>query len=343
MKLQLLILCSFSALFIQAQQGFRIAGKISTISGSKQMILQTNAGEIRSEIQTDGSFSLTGEANEPGIAFIKTDSSAPDIIWIEPGTYSLECKEINYPGIKRVLFRTPSLNGPQDAMIQHGYSQSLYSIRADSIQTTKEKYRDFALKYLDSTIRKFPHSKALPEILRSAQNYIGDEATAAFQSMLDTDQRTDGNSKQLDNYFARKKKIEAEKYFEDFSITDSSGNVFQLSSLKNKKLILIDFWSSDCYPCRAKHPRLVALYEKYASKGLGIVSVSLDEERDAWVKAIQKDKLTWTNVSDLKGWDAPVALHYFITSIPFAFWLDGDRKIISTKDLSDEEIVKLLQ
>ena len=138
-------------------------------------------------------------------------------------------------------------------------------------------------------------------------------------------------------------KIEAEKYFEDFSITDSSGNVFQLSSLKNKKLILIDFWSSDCYPCRAKHPRLVALYEKYASKGLGIVSVSLDDERDAWVKAIQKDKLNWTNVSDLKGWDAPVALHYYITSIPFAFWLDGDRKIISTKDLSDEEIVKLLQ
>lgn len=343
MKLQLLILCSFSALLSHAQQAFHINGKISVLSGSTHVILDCNAGELIADIRPDGSFSISGETNESGFALIKTDSSGADGIWIEPGEYRLECKEITYPGIKRKLFRTPALKGPEDAMIYHAYNQSLYYMHGDSIKPIKEKYRDFALNFLDSAIRNFPHSKTLPDILRSAQNYIGDEATSVYQSMLDSDQRTNESSKLIDNYFARKKKIEAEKIFEDFSIADSSGNAFQLSSLKNKKLILIDFWSSDCYPCRAKHPRLVELYNKYASRGLAIVSVSLDDERAAWVKAIQKDKLTWTNVSDLKGWDAPVALHYFVTSIPFAFWLDGERKIIGTKELNDEEIEQLLQ
>ena len=123
---------------------------------------------------------------------------------------------------------------------------------------------------------------------------------------------------------------------------NSKGKNFTLSSVTGKKLILIDFWSSDCAPCRSKHKKLVELYKKYAAKGLEIISVSLDNKNKAWQIAIKNDKMTWINVSDLKGWDNSLAKNYYVQSIPFALWLDGTGKIIGA-ELSEKEIEKYLE
>lgn len=126
----------------------------------------------------------------------------------------------------------------------------------------------------------------------------------------------------------------------DIIMADTSGKPFSLSSLKGK-YVLVDFWASWCAPCRGENPNVVANYNKYKNKNFTILGVSLDEDRAAWVKAIQKDKLAWKNVSDLKGWSNAAVSKYGFEGIPYNVLLDPQGKIIAM-ELRDADLGKKL-
>jgi thiol-disulfide isomerase/thioredoxin len=103
------------------------------------------------------------------------------------------------------------------------------------------------------------------------------------------------------------------------------------------KITIVDFWASWCAPCRQENPNVVALYKEFHSKGLNIIGVSLDKDAAKWKEAIAKDKLTWTQVSNLKFWDDPIAAQYNVEAIPATFILDASGKVIA-KDLRGQEL-----
>ncbi|MEZ4915499.1 MAG: TlpA disulfide reductase family protein [Chitinophagales bacterium] len=128
----------------------------------------------------------------------------------------------------------------------------------------------------------------------------------------------------------------------DFTQKNPQGKDVKLSDYRGK-VVLLDFWASWCKPCRYENPNVVAAYNKYKDKGFTVFSVSLDKDRDAWLKAIEQDGLVWpAHVSDLQFWNNAVAKEYGITGIPAAFLVDKNG-IIVAKDLRGDELVKKLE
>jgi peroxiredoxin len=114
----------------------------------------------------------------------------------------------------------------------------------------------------------------------------------------------------------------------DFTLEDPKGKPVALSSFRGKYL-LVDFWASWCGPCRRENPAVVKAYKHWHPKGFNILGVSLDDNRAKWLEAVEKDSLTWTQVSDLKGWQNAAARLYGIRGIPINFLVDGQGKIVA--------------
>ena len=117
----------------------------------------------------------------------------------------------------------------------------------------------------------------------------------------------------------------------DFSGPTPEGKQLALNEIKGK-ITLIDFWAGWCKPCRMENPNIVSVYDKYKDKGLEIIGVSLDRDRNQWLQAIEDDGLEWNQVSNVQYFQGPIAQLYNIQAIPAAFLLDENGVIIA-KDL----------
>ena len=118
--------------------------------------------------------------------------------------------------------------------------------------------------------------------------------------------------------------------FTDFEMQTPDGKPVKLSDYAGKgKVVLVDFWASWCGPCRREMPNLVEAYKQYKGKNFEIVGVSLDQDGEAWKKAIKDLGITWPQMSDLKYWDCEGARLYAVSSIPHTVLIDGEGTIIA--------------
>jgi len=111
--------------------------------------------------------------------------------------------------------------------------------------------------------------------------------------------------------------------------------------LDRNEFVLVEFWASWCGPCIEAIPALKDLHASYNEYGFEIVSISIDDNREAWVEASDEYDLPWVNLGELKDWEGEVATSYGVTGIPKKYLLDNEGQIVQ-KDPSIDQLKELL-
>ena len=236
-----------------------------------------------------------------------------------------------------------------------GKLKSIQEVYAEWEQTGKlAPHKRDSLEYVfnvtlhkkDSSIQSWVrlHSKSYVSPLVMILNYGNDGDPKIMRPLFDglpAEVKHSYYGNFLEGILARKEGLSVGKLAPAFSQADTLGKPVSLESFKGK-YVLVDFWASWCGPCRQENPNLVRTYEKFKSKNLEILGVSLDSSKDKWLQAIEEDQLHWPHVSDLRGWRNDVAVQYGVQSIPANFLLDKDGKIIA-KGLRGQALDKALE
>ena len=126
----------------------------------------------------------------------------------------------------------------------------------------------------------------------------------------------------------------------DFTLPDKTGKSLSLSDFRGK-YVLLDFWASWCAPCREKNRALNEKYAQWKVRGLEIISISLDDNKQAWLKAVEEDKIQWIQLADLAGFKGSrVARDYKISQVPTVYLIDPQGEILCTNP-TEEELLNL--
>ncbi|HSH67503.1 MAG TPA: TlpA disulfide reductase family protein [Bacteroidia bacterium] len=346
--------------------GFELKGKLNNTHGETiylQQLSPTGVKDLDTTVVDDnGEFTLTAPITEVGFYRLKvTDRNFATFIFNEN-------EKANITGDITNLSNSYTVEGSPDSKLfwelnkaslnNYGKRDSLQktfqslinvpqmdSIRIDSLSNAMEKPYTALINEHNTYLKNFieQHSTSLAT-LAAIQQLPVDDFEDTYKKLDEALLKKYPNSvyvKSFHESILKRNQLAIGTPAPEINMNTPEGKPLPLSSLKGK-VVLIDFWASWCGPCRAENPNIVAAYQKYASKGFDIYSVSLDKSAESWKQAIAKDNLIWKNhVSDLKFWQSPVVALYNFTSIPTNFLIDKKGNIIA-KNLRGEELEKKL-
>lgn len=213
------------------------------------------------------------------------------------------------------------------------------------VNAAEKKYEEISdkiTKAISNYILAHMDQKMSAKYLYDNRYRLSEDQQNEILSKADSTFKAQPNIDKLINHLEVLKNVAIGKKFVDFEMADPKGEVHKLSEfVGNGKVVLIDFWASWCPPCRKEMPHLVELYKKYKNKGFDIVGISLDNKPEAWAKGVKDLNITWTQLSDLKGWQNAGAALYGVNSIPHTVLVDKDGTIIAKNIHSDEVETKL--
>jgi len=234
----------------------------------------------------------------------------------EISSYNLALREISFE-LRNAMLRKDSLN---------------ISDLQDQYDNMVAKLTDFELNYITNNPDSYVSSLILEQQVTSGQ-IDSAEAQILFDQLEDHIKKTKSaqNIQKLlspEQVEEDKESPEVGEIVPDFQAPNPNGKLVSLYDTK-EKFTVIDFWASWCKPCRDQSPELVDLYNTYQSKGVTIMSVSLDRNNERWLQAIKSDNLNWTHVSNLKHWQDPIAAEYNVRSIPELFLIDDRGAVLA--------------
>lgn len=356
------------ALLAQKQE-FSIEGKVGNVNTPAMAYLmyrQSNKAVMDSASVTNGTFAFKGAVDDPMqgtivLNYMGSGTRGKNVhrrpVYLEAANIKINSED----SLTTARVSGSKLNADNDdlTLALKPSTAKMDAFMADYFALPKEKQQDSSVRAgLDikykaieeeqkaayiKFIKSHPKSVVSLDALKKFGGSVPDYSVVAplFESFSKQLKNTPAGKEYADD-LAKMKATAVGAIAPDFMQNDTLGNPVKLSSFRGKYL-LVDFWAAWCGPCRAENPNVVKAYASYQQKGFEILGVSLDTEKDRekWLKAIQKDGLTWPQVSDLKGWGSEVAQLYVIRAIPQNVLLDPSGKIIA-KNLRGEDLQKKL-
>ncbi|CCG53735.1 Thiol:disulfide interchange lipoprotein precursor [Flavobacterium indicum GPTSA100-9 = DSM 17447] len=363
-----LVLFVTAVILVSCNNKYKVEGTTKDVkNGTKAILLTSNEmggpQPLDTSIVTDGKFSFEGKAELPEIAFVtfETENGGSLPFILENGTITLDYDNKNIQNSKisgtdnNDLYAKYNLENKDIFAKAKKINDENIAILSKKPETEEEKAKVKVVMEQFRALQEEMNVKSKNFIKANPNTFVSVLLTENlfFKGLL-TDKETDKIISQLDDNLKKTKsalsiikmlnlnkqteknqKQDSKKALE-FSAKSPEGKEISLKESMGK-VTIIDFWASWCGPCRKENPNVVALYNELHSKGLNIIGVSLDEDASKWKEAIAKDKLTWTHVSNLKGWKDPIAQMYNVDQIPSTFILDEKGTIVA-KDLRGEEL-----
>ena len=358
-----------------AQKGFTISGDVSKVKDLIAKVYLNYYADGKSTMDSaevkDGKFSFTGTLADPVMGSLRAKyQEVPGAKSMKAISYNRDIKQVFLENSKIKIasvdsFANATIKGSKSHTAYVSWTDLTKEETAQSAALNKE-YSEFYKKKdqagmdrIDAAFDKLTEQKNIknkqylkdnassPIAMFVLKQYAGydinaDDVEPMFLA-LPEQLRASPAGKDMTEKLETAKKTGVGKMAMDFTQNDTLGNPVSLSSFRGK-YVLIDFWASWCGPCRQENPNVVKAFNAYNSKGFTVLGVSLDQPtaKDKWMKAIHDDKLTWTQVSDLKYWKNDVAVQYGIQAIPQNFLIDPQGKIVG-KNLRGEALNKKLE
>ena len=346
-----------------AADGYEITGQFKNApAGTVLHLAELTSNQFveknQGKTDADGKFTLKGTSAKPGIFQLKVNEGNQVLLLLDNKTH------VQLSGDAKSLSATYSVKGSKDAEILRQLTQVMESSRGQ-LESIGKRYnaagqagKTDEMKTIEQeyyVIQGGNMAKLKGLIRRNASSVVGGFAVGAFinpeeefqfaDSVAAVQRKANPNSPFTKELTARLEPMRATAQgalAPEINLPTPEGPKLALSSLRGK-YVLIDFWASWCGPCRQENPNVVKAYNQFKDKGKGftIYSVSLDQDKAKWEKAIAADGLTWHHVSDLASWNSVAGAAYGVKAIPQSFLVDPQGKIIA-KNLRGEALTAKL-
>lgn len=342
----------------EEKSGFSVKGTLRNYSGSVVILEElTSAGLVYVDsgtVNASGEFELNGNNKEKTFYSIKINDyilplvlDTASVITVDadaknPKDYTVTGDEDNR--VLRELIRVNDTYIDRMNTLAQAYPYDENTPMPDSIQLKIQQELSQIVNQRKTALVRFVDS--IPPNIAAffALNFLINEQEPALQFELVDRLDTKYYPLMPESKYVQANHMKAEGMRKtatgnpapDIVLNDPNGIPVALSSLRGK-VVLVDFWASWCRPCRDENPNNVRLYNRYKKDGFEIYGVSLDDNKEAWLKAIADDRLTWLHVSDLQKWNSSVIPKYNIDAIPYTVLIDKEGKIIA-KNLRGKEL-----
>lgn len=325
--------------------GFIINGLSDLPDGSKVYLSESKFIEqsaqfdpqvIDSTVVTNGSFTFRGkiESGFTSVAVSKNESDAKSF-YLGNYTVNLDARKSSF---REAIVTGSPIN---DQKKEFDAIDDKFTVQLDSIEALAEEtedvkirgtyltaYEDIEAKQYDATaefIRSHPNYEISAFMLFFLHSNVDEAKLKELYDGLREDLKDTPYARTVLSYIQKSIDIQVGIAAPEIILPDSTGTLVKLSDFKGK-YVLVDFWATNCGPCREENINLAKTYNTYKNKGFEILSVSLDIKKHNWTRGMIKDKMSWYSVWDEKNEFAKV---YGISSIPSSFLVDKDGVIIA--------------
>ena len=329
----------------QQQTAYTIKGKAADLEDGDTLYLTK---DLRTGTPTDtiivkdGKFTISGEADSAQMAMVysaaRNELNAQ--LFLEPGTINLALSET--PGMTRVggticneewqklLDEVMVIGKAINQIAERVYGNAVAPEEQKKGMEEIEKYNErFTKTVIHAAERNIDNELGYFLLTYYPVEVIDNATRQRLIGKLPEQIRQRPAIKEIEKTIEAAMKTAEGATISDFTQTAPDGSPLSImSEVAKNKVTIIDFWASWCGPCRQEMPFMVELYKNLKDRGLGIVGISLDQDRDAWMRASQRLGVSWPQMSDLKGWENVAAQQYNITSIPHTIVVDQQGKIL---------------